>query len=72
MNQQTPSEYLHNKNMRENTLFRINDNGEGFYILNGYEMTRQEMEQTFPYARFIVQRKDFKRESIDSTRNYLH
>jgi len=71
MNQQTPSEYLHNKNMRENTLFRINEKGEGLYILHGHEMTSQEMEETFPFARYVIPAKNFKRENIDSTRKWM-
>lgn len=70
MNQQTPSEYLHNKTVRENTLFRIID-GDGYYVMKGELIPAQEVEKQFPYARAIRQKSEFKRENIDSSRSWM-
>lgn len=70
MNQQTPSEYLHNKNVRENSLFRI-IGGKGFYVMKGELIPAEEIEKLFPYARAVRQKSEFKRENIDSSRAWM-
>jgi hypothetical protein len=63
MSQQTPSEYLHNKNMRTNTLFRI-EGTQSYYILKGYKFKKEEFESMFPIAEAIRQPGEFHHQDI--------
>lgn len=63
MKQQTPSEYVHNKSMRTNTLFRVINN-VGHYILKGHLFTKEEFESMYPFAEAVRQLGDFHKQDI--------
>lgn len=50
---QTPSEYLHNKNMRETTLFSYCPILGGRYISNGVEYSKEEFYALYPLCSSI-------------------
>lgn len=71
MNQQTPTEYLKNKEMRTYTPFTY-VGGQGYYILKGHYFTEKEFTEMFPLAAVVRQKKQMTRENIDSSKSYLN
>lgn len=71
MSQQTAAEYLHNKGVRENTLFRIVD-GKGFYVMKEEMIPREDIEKAYPFARKVRPMSiRYKGENANRTKNYF-
>jgi hypothetical protein len=68
----TPTEYLHNIEMRYYTLFRV-ENGKGFYVLNDVCYTRKEFDKLYPMPLAVkLPSPNWKGENIDKTKDWLY
>ena len=60
--------HVSSKQERINTLFSINKNGEGFYIKDGKQYTKEEFQKAYP----IIEVKRNSGENIDGTRKWMY
>lgn len=50
----TIAKYIERKDTLQNTLFRINENGEGRFVEDGIEYTREQFMRKYPLPMSFV------------------
>jgi hypothetical protein len=68
------AEYIKNKQIRDSLPFTIRPTGEAVYILNGSDITPEQLEKLFPTTDPIVSvdLKKYKGENSDKTKNWFY
>jgi len=64
----TINEYLIRQEILNTTLFRITQEGKGYFIYEGKEYTREQFRQKFPLPVSFV---SYTKPNYDTTRNFL-
>lgn len=64
----TIQQHLHNQQKRYLTLFRVDIDGNGYYVENDILIPRKKFEERYPLATSFTQSKNI---NCDSTRNWL-
>jgi len=62
----TVGEYMKNKYVKSKTLYRIKEDGKGYYVMDGAEIPEKEMNQCFPTPPSLLTRNN-----CDGTKTYL-
>lgn len=62
----TVREYMCNKTVKMRTIFRIRGDGSTCYVVNGVELSEEEMNELFPTPVSLL-----SKHNCDTTRKYM-
>lgn len=65
----TIGKYISRKFILQNTLFIIDEKGNGYFIEGGKRYTREEFNRRYPLPVSLIMHNG---ENSDKTKNYLH
>lgn len=66
---QSPSQYLHHKNIRQYGHWRKNDKDQMVLVINGEEFTEKELDNLFPIGDKIrIPDRKWKGANVDTTK----